>query len=291
MTTGQEDERVSRTKPRRPWLAFVATLVAAPVGHIYAGAPLRGLVAVAIAGAVGLVVLLLSVHVEGAAALLSLMGLLVVAYLGVPVDAYVVARRSGRTYHLKAYNRWFVYVGLVVTLSLVSGPARNGFRRMVQAYKIPSGAMVPTLQIGDHVLTDKTAYHGHPPKRFDVVVFEFPKDPEKMFVKRVIGLPGDTIEIMNGKVWINGSELSEPYAYHSEGEGGSRGSPGEYMGPKQIPEGSYFMMGDNRDQSYDSRFWGPVSGSKIWGRVRIIYFSWAAGSPHVRWGRIGMVVR
>jgi signal peptidase I len=163
--------------------------------------------------------------------------------------------------------------------------------KLVQAYNIPSDAMAPALVSGDHIMTDKTAYRSRSPERFDVVVFEYPEDPQKTFVKRVLGLPGETIEVRNKKVWINGSPLQEPYVHSAARTDGLEKSPGDSFGPVHIPERNYFLLGDNRALSYDSRFWGPVVRDKIWGRVCVIYFSWASDVFSVRWDRIGAAVK
>lgn len=274
-------------KARKAWLAFLAALLVLPLGHVYAGAPLRGIIAATISFTVSLAVLLTTVHVEGRGPFIVVAGLLLVAYLAVAVDAYRTARRAGEAYALERYNRWFVYLAVTVIVELGGGVVDAAVHRWVQAYKIPSASMRPTLDIGDHVLADKAAYREHAPERFDVVVFEYPKDPTKTLDKRVIGLPGETVEIRGKTVTIDGTKLDEPYAYFMDGAS----KPTADYGPTVVPEGSYFLLGDNRDQSYDSRFWGPVAEDKIWGRLKVVYFSWSAKGSHVRWDRIGEPIR
>ena len=137
---------------------------------------------------------------------------------------------------------------------------------VVQAVKIPSGSMLQTLQIGDHLLVTKFAYgvkipftnimviEREGPKHGDVIVFDFPEDPSKDFIKRVIGLPGDVIEIRDKQVFRNGVQLTEPYVQHVDSA--SSVPRRDNFGPVMVPENKYFVMGDNRDESYDSRFWG-----------------------------------
>ncbi|NCC24115.1 MAG: signal peptidase I [Deltaproteobacteria bacterium] len=169
---------------------------------------------------------------------------------------------------------------------------------VVQAFKIPSGSMLQTLQIGDHLLVNKFLYglkipfthimvaEFKDPSFQDVVVFEFPEDPSKDFIKRIIGLPGDVIEIRDKAVIRNGELLDEPYIQHVD----SRIMPRrDEMPPLTVPEGKYFVMGDNRDESYDSRFWGFVDRNTIEGKALIIYWSWQ-GFDNIRWGRIGQLV-
>jgi signal peptidase I len=171
---------------------------------------------------------------------------------------------------------------------------------VIQAFKIPSGSMLETLQIGDHLLVNKFLYGlklpftnivvlpVSDPGFQDVIVFEFPEDPTKDFIKRVIGLPGDTVEIKDKILYRNGVKVDEPYTQFKHPDSDS---DLENFGPITVPEGKYFCMGDNRDESYDSRRWGFVDRSKIRGKAWRIYWSWGDSPISVRWGRIGMAVK
>jgi len=174
---------------------------------------------------------------------------------------------------------------------------------VVQAFKIPSGSMEDTLAIGDHILVSKFIYGSkipftdkrflkiRDPKRGDVIVFEYPEDPSKDFIKRVIGTPGDVIEERDKKIFINGQLYVNPHEVHKEMEIVPREqNPRDNFGPVKVPEGSYFVMGDNRDRSYDSRFWGFVKNPKIKGLAFIKYWSWDSGKFRVRWGSIGRLI-
>jgi signal peptidase I len=166
---------------------------------------------------------------------------------------------------------------------------------VVQAFKIPSGSMLQTLQIGDHLLVNKFKYGIHMPfmDRYifefdgpefqDIIVFEFPEDPSKDFIKRVVGKPGDVIEIRDKIFYRNGESLNEEYIQNTDERVADRRDD---FGPYTVPEGSYFVLGDNRDESYDSRFWGVVEREKILGKAWIIYWSWE-GISNIRWNRIG----
>ncbi len=158
---------------------------------------------------------------------------------------------------------------------------------VVQAFKIPSGSMLPTLQIGDHLLVNKFIYgikvpfsgktllSLKEPHRDDVIVFRFPKDRSIDYIKRVVGVPGDTVAIKNKKVIINGQPVPDKYAYHTSATiMNSATGPRDNMTPVTIPEGKVFVMGDNRDNSYDSRFWGVVDKADVRGKAFIIYWSW-----------------
>ncbi|MDH7499904.1 MAG: signal peptidase I [candidate division NC10 bacterium] len=163
---------------------------------------------------------------------------------------------------------------------------------IVQAFKIPSGSMLPTLQIGDHILVNKFIFHFVSPQRGDIIVFRYPKDEGRDFIKRVIGIPGDKLAITKKQVFINDRPLNEPYAVHTDPnlQDGSF-SPRDDCGPLIIPPGKYFMMGDNRDHSMDSRFWGLLDEGKIRGKAFIIYWSWDGEKFRPRWNRLGKLVK
>ena len=141
---------------------------------------------------------------------------------------------------------------------------------VVQAFKIPSGSMLPTLQIGDHILVNKFLYYFQPIRRGDIIVFKYPQDESRDFIKRVIGQPGDTVEMRDKQILVNGQPLAEPYAVFDDGP---RPGERERFGPVTVPPGKLFMMGDNRDHSMDSRYWGFLDAHKVKGKAFIIYFS------------------
>jgi len=174
---------------------------------------------------------------------------------------------------------------------------------VIQAYKIPSGSMKPTLLIGDHILVSKFNYGIRlplirstlipvgTPKRGDIVVFIYPEDKSKDFIKRLIGLPGDTIEVRNKKILVNSLPWRDTHGVNADNliiPGSVQ--PRDNFGPVTVPEGSLFVMGDNRDESYDSRFWGFVPMKDVLGKALIIYWSWNHEDHGVRWNRIGSIL-
>ncbi len=176
---------------------------------------------------------------------------------------------------------------------------------VVQAFKIPSGSMLPTLEVGDHLLVSKFLYgirvplwgerlfDFKKPERGDVVVFVYPQDRSKDFIKRVQGLPGETIELRNKVLYVNGRRVDDPRAFYRpvalDGPRGGR-HPRDNFGPVVIPEGHVFVLGDNRDHSHDSRFWGTVPIKDILGKAFILYWSWNSEDFRPRWERIAMPV-
>ncbi len=182
---------------------------------------------------------------------------------------------------------------------------------VVQAFKIPSGSMIPTLKIGDHLLVNKFIYGlrlpftgtvlipWKAPTRGDVVVFKFPKDRSVDYIKRVVGVAGDSIEIKDKVVYLNGVKTDDPHAYFtSTATLEAEGSPRDNLGPILVPAGHIFVMGDNRDNSYDGRFWGFVKETDVLGKAFVLYWSWDIDKPllsldrlsSIRWGRLGNII-
>lgn len=278
------------TRRRRPWLAALANLLAAPLGHVYAGRPGRGVLVYCAGVVIGTSALFAGQYAAWPALFLVLLALPACVYPALATDAYRIARRAGADYELKRFNRWYVYVAVVIALWAASEALASLIRRdLIQAFKTPSGAMIPTLLIGDHVLVNKRVYRVAEPRRFEVVVFEYPQDATMTFVKRIVGLPGDSIEIKDTVAWVNGAPVQEPYAAFVGGEEGDGGA-GRDFGPVRVPLGQYFVLGDNRDASSDSRTWGFVPREKVAGRVQVIYWSWDHTKGSVRWDRIGRAV-
>ena len=175
---------------------------------------------------------------------------------------------------------------------------------LLQAFRIPSESMRETLLVGDFLFVSKVDYGPRlpftkvrlpglrKPKRGDIIVFQWPPDPSQDFIKRCIAVPGETVEIRHRKVFVNGRELEEPYVRHSGGaEEPADRSPRDNLAPQTVPPGHLFMLGDNRENSADSRFWGFVPMELVKGRAVFIYFStgskhWWDMFFHIRWSRL-----
>jgi signal peptidase I len=181
---------------------------------------------------------------------------------------------------------------------------------VVQAFKIPSGSMQNTLLIGDYILVNKFIYGVKipftgitvlpikNPQRGDIIVFKFPEDPSKDFIKRVVAVGGDTVEERDKQIYVNGKLQVNPHAIYSDPRlfSDPRMYPPELlkrdnMPPIKVPEGKLFVMGDNRDESNDSRFWGLVDLSAVRGKAFMIYWSWDSHKTiGVRWDRLGHLI-
>lgn len=214
---------------------------------------------------------------------------------------------------------WREWLESLIVIALLAFVIRSF---VVAPFKIPSSSMVPTLQVGDYLFVLRYPYgfripltdiqlFSKPPKRGDVAVFVYPEDKSKDYIKRIIGLPGDTIKYVNNRLWVNGKEIPQrrkgKYTYFL---GGGEVDVSELYeerlfdvtheilrkdfsirdGQWKVPEGHYFVLGDNRNNSRDSRFWGFVPQSYLVGRAVIVWWSWDPAVDEVRWNRLGHVV-
>jgi signal peptidase I len=181
---------------------------------------------------------------------------------------------------------------------------------VVQAFQVPTGSMENTVLIGDHLLVNKFIYapHAHnflerllpyrAPRRGDVFVFKYPVDPERDFIKRVVGLPGDIVDVRQKALYVNDVHQSDKHVLHSDKQvyPDDPSVPDDFrrrdnFGPYRVPPESYFAMGDNRDNSLDSRFWGPVPAANVKGRALLIYWSYEAESNPPSWQGYGARLR
>jgi len=185
-------------------------------------------------------------------------------------------------------------IGIALILSLIIRAS------LVQAYKIPSGSMIPTLLVGDHLLANKFVYGIRipvfnkevlplsNPQKGDIIIFSSPQDPSKDLIKRVVAVEGDLVEERNKQIFINGKPSDEPYVQYTDS---SLIDVRDSFGPHLVPKGKVFAMGDNRDQSYDSRFWGYVDIDDIKGKALIIYWSWDSEKKFPRFDRLAHLIR
>jgi signal peptidase I len=172
------------------------------------------------------------------------------------------------------------YVAVVAAAVLVALAVQAW---LIKPYRIPSGSMLDTLRPGDRVLVNRVVYRLRDPHRGDVIVFRYPEDPHLVFIKRVVGVPGDLLKVQNGRLYVNGRRAAEPYVHHTGGRldptvaqaaiaGSSLHHPWSLSEPYRIPAGQFFVMGDNRTDSDDSRDWGTVPRSAIVGEGLATYW-------------------
>ncbi|HET7563565.1 MAG TPA: signal peptidase I [Gemmatimonadaceae bacterium] len=305
-----ETERidVATLSPRRPWVAGVLSMIAPGVGHVYAGAPRRGLIGFAGMEAIIGAGFTITVLLPPSAQLLGLaltLNAIIVATVVVAWDAVRVARRRGGAYSRRWYNRWYVYLGLYVFENFICQPMllRQLRGRVFEAYSMPSESMAPALRSGDYIFATPLRT---PASLGEVVAYRLDTIP---YVKRIVGVPGDTLAMRDGQLIVNGHVMPEPYATRADTDRVARefGWQRKYLvagsdtstyrpslknwGPLVTPSGKYFILGDNRGESYDSRYIGFISRSAIFAHPTVIYFSHDPTTRVIRWERIGRAIR
>jgi signal peptidase I len=302
------------TKARKPWAAVMLSFFCPGLGHIYCGRIVAGSVLFAITMFfVPMASLMKVLNMTPAICVVFMVFLAVgtAASLYAVISSYFLAKRIGADYRLRDYNHATVYVALLVVAGLTSPTvfADMGFafrRNVAEPFYCPAESMLPNLIKGDRFFVDKQAYRDAGPERGDIIVFLNPKDHRTNFIKRVVGLPGDRVEVRGGEVYLNGEklprdpmadakmELSELPAgsslfYETNGQRRylilkSKGKSEVVDFPEtEVPPSHVFVLGDNRDHATDSREFGPVPSGDIKGRA--VYIYWPAG----RWSRCGKV--
>ncbi len=247
---------------RNKWFSTLMGLAMPGLGQVYNGELIKGIsyfITLLVLYVLGFRwMLLLSDRMLIAGALCTVIAVLGL-YIAAIIDAYRTAARIGISFQPAAYNRWYFYVALwLLGWVLVTGAVFQFVRdNMVEAYVIPSSSMEPAILRGDRILADKTAYRRVAPKRGDIVVLVYPDDRSKRYIKRIEALPGTTVTMADGT-------------------------------KAEVPHGFVFVLGDNRQNSVDSRQFGAVPLTDLLGKVRQIYFS--RGPDGIRWNRIGLVV-
>ncbi len=264
-------------KKRKPILALVLSLVTPGLGQIYNGQLKKG---------VSYLVAFLLAYIACSFLLAKFYGLilylliLIGFFIFIAIDTVRDARRL-KVIELKSYNKWYVYLIIfflsnVAAIPLLGSAIRNN---VAQAYEIPSSGMEPTLLVGDCLIVGRRIYKSHKPQRGDIIIFEFPKDPSKDFIKRVVGLEGEKVELINNKIYVNDKLLDDRWGHFTTGY-----HPADTFGPVIVPKDSLFVLGDNRNNSEDSRFWGFLDIKKVKGKA--LYLYWAKDKS-----RIGMELK
>jgi signal peptidase I len=247
---------------RKGWIAAVLGLTMPGMGQIYNGEMLKGISIFVIfimtyLGGMCLAVLLPDRWLTAGAALTT--AALLAIYLAAISDGYRKASREGASYRGKTFNRWYVYVAIwmvesVLVMGVVVGYVKGN---VVESYKIVSTSMEPKVLRGDRILVDKTTFRRTAPKIGDIVVFVYPDDRSKVFIRQIVGLPGDTVKLAGGRAAI-------------------------------VPHGQAFLLGRNAEKSIDSRSFGFVPLRDLEGKARQVY--WSSDPQGVRWNRIGMTL-
>jgi signal peptidase I len=272
----------AKKKKRNPFLAGLLSLLFTGLGQVYNGKAGLGIVFFLISGALFLLggVLGWPRHFIG---LVTFVIVDIALWLFIAVHAFIQARRMGET-ELKRYQKTAVYAFfIIISLGSIFVPARTWMSPLlgISPYKMATASMLPTLQKDDFLMTYPRAYHNQAPKRGDLIIFEYPQNRTKHFIMRVIAMEGETVEIKNKQVFIDGEPLQESYKVHAPA---STVNPQDNFGPLKIPAGHCFVLGDNRDNSNDSRFWGALPRANVKGQALYIY--WAKDKK-----RIGLTLK
>jgi signal peptidase I len=292
----------ARHHARRPWLAALLSLLLPGLGHVYAGRFTRGVAAFAILSLASLVATWAYLTVPPSRWLLALVTMLSIGLLvGVAVDAARLAREAQRPYQIKRVNRWYAYAA-VVALGLGLGAVLEILReRFLEPYRNPSAAMANALLVGDWFFVDKRESTRTALAHGAIVVYQSPEDASNKIVKRIVGLPGDSLVARHDTLIRNGRVVIEPYVsiapYRSDVDSALSAGMGNW-GPLRVPPDSVFVLGDNRHASKDSRHVGFISARNVVGKPRLIYYSYdPAGDwtlpflTAVRWSRLGTMPR
>lgn len=277
------------SKPRKPLTALLLS-VCPGLGQHYAGHMRRGIL---------LYIALITASWLAAIAFMSIQSKLSILFLCVPfigvgliaLDAWACARRQPRDYRLQWFNRPWIYATVFLTLLFTVNPLMDFLvgRQVVRAFFMNTASMSPTILERDIVLVNKLAF----PKRGEIALIKFGKSKpsakltqliDDQLIKRIIAVPGDTVEIRNDEVWVNGQKIAEPYA-HFKGLLRFSSAQVSNYGPKLIPAKSYFVMGDNRNEGIDSRILGFVREDQIGGTVTKVFWSWNFDEGGIRWDR------
>jgi signal peptidase I len=295
---------------RNPVWAILLSVAATGLGHIYCGRLLKGLILFFASFAFAPIIVITAQNAASPSMLaLVIASILILAaiFFYALIDAGLLARKTGPGYQVKEYNRWYIYLlFIVVALSYPTNLASSIRENVLHPFKIAAQSMAPGIVRGDRILLNKAIYKIKAPARGDVVIFVYPDDRRIYYIKRIVALPGDTIEISNNKLLINDRPLSytkpesgpakDPDSDSTiqtlvEDNDGHRypilvdGAQTVNLPKFTVPHGSCYVLGDNRSQSKDSRTFGAVPLADVKGRVDYIY--WPAGS----WSRFGRFER
>ncbi len=264
---------MEQTKRRQPLIAGLLSFLVPGLGQVYNGRLPKGVLFFLIGCVIDIVPSVYGWATDFRGFVLLL--LMPLAFRVVAAFEAFVQARQLRATRRRLYDRWYVYVCVVVVALMLGflGASALG-NGGLEAVHVPAGSMMPAIHVGDRIMIHTRQYRKQLPKRGDIVLFTSPVGGSKDFIKRIVGLEGELIELKDKVVFINGTRLEEPYVVHLHAASfPAQATPRDNMGPVKIPVGQVFVMGDNRDYSHDSRFFGPVPIKTIVGKA--LYLFWA----------------
>jgi signal peptidase I len=269
-------------KKRNPVIAGVLSLVFPGLGQLYNGQLKKGIMFFCADYVLPTLLILIGIHRQ-------LPGLIAVVLFMTGLWVFIIAEaiftaRKKREVVLKPYNKWYVYLLIILLAAVTYMIPRDFYTHKIlgfSAAKIPTQGMKPTLEVGDRIIIDTKYFKKNVLQRGDLIVFRFPEDLTKDFLKRVIALEGEKIEIRDKQVYINDEPISEEYIFDIDDKSLSKleddyyydDSKKDNFGPEVVPVGHCFVLGDNRDNSYDSRYWGYLPVENIKGKPLYVYWA------------------
>ena len=264
-----------KKKKRIPVIAAALSLVAPGLGQLYNGQILKGIIFLLAFLLIPTILFLVGLPSQ----FLGLAAIFIIVFciwVFIIAEAFVAAKRKKEVV-LRAYNKWYLYLLIILLVNgtyFIPRDSTANFTSKVlgfRVYKIPAGSMEPTLLVGDYLVTNSKYFKKAEPQRGDLAILQNPKDPSKDFIKRVIALEGEKIEVKNKQVYINDEVLPESYAVHNDVN--SDMAIRDNFGPEVVPPNHCFVLGDNRDNSMDSRWWGSIPLGNIKGKPLYIYWA------------------
>lgn len=294
----KEMDESGRIRPRRP-LAALLLSVCPGLGQQYSGHIVRGIVLYASLIILSWLTAAIFMFVEGRAGV-ALFAVPVIGFVMIAIDAFLLARRQPLEYRLRWFNRWWIYPAVFLLLLVTVNPLMDMIvgKTITRAHLARTDSMVPTVLNNDVLLVNKLAYRISEPERGDIVLIDFNRKRDSnitkmamgdQLVRRIIAIPGDTVEIKGRDLLVNGKKTDEPYAFYSESDRVLYVE--ENFGPVKVPENSYFVLGDNRNFSIDSRVLGFIDKGLIGGKITKILWSWNLDEKRIKWDRAGLSIK
>lgn len=295
----QTGKKTTKIEPREPRTALLLSICPG-LGQMYAGHIVRGIILYVTLIVVSWLAAIAFMYVDNRIAGFLLLSVPFIGVLLIALDAFRCAKKQPRDYRLAWFNKPWVYAGVFLFLLVTANPIMDFFvgKNVIRAFYITTAGMTPTILVNDILVINKLAL----PKKGDIAMIEFSKSTEKsnqltnimakQLVSRIIAGPGDTVELRGKDVLVNGEKLVEPYAYYSnEVNLTNVGGEMNKIGPMQIPADNYFVLGDNRNFSMDSRVFGFIDKNRIIGKATKVFWSWSLAQDSIQWDRTAKALK
>lgn len=289
----------AKIKPREPLTALLLSICPG-LGHLYAGHLIRGIVLYVALIIVSWLAAIAFMYVENRFAGILLLSVPFVGVSLIALDAFRCARKQPQDYRLAWFNRVWIYAGTFLVLLATVNPLMDFIvgKKVVRAFYVTSTSMYPTILVNDILVINKLSF----PKNGEIALIEYAQGARKstqltnimedQLIRRIIAGPGDTVEIRGRDVLVNGKKLVEPYAYYSDEVSAINvGDDMNKFGPKKVPPDKYFVLGDNRNFSMDSRILGFIEKNRIGGKVTKVFWSWNFTQGTVQWERTAKALK